>query len=203
MELIFQWATTRISLPRPGRPIRKVDIYRLWLIIRFRYTKTNFTAKTNIKQRLIHRKHNDHQQLSKTNQHWVNEWMIWACGLSVTASKKNILRWTKGWSIVFEKRQLGLFFSIVSFRISPQIAWSWGSKIALAAFVWLFSTVGSQMCPQIACLRGCKITLVAFVSLFSTVCFQMRLQIVHPRGSIVTLVALVWLFSGVCSQMNS
>ena len=33
-----------------GRPIRKVDIYRLWLIIRFRYTKTNFTAKTNIKQ---------------------------------------------------------------------------------------------------------------------------------------------------------
>ena len=49
-------------------PIAEVDIYRLGLIVRLRHAKTNIAAKANIKQRLIHCKQNDHQQLSKTSQ---------------------------------------------------------------------------------------------------------------------------------------
>ena len=71
---------------------------------------------------------------------------------SVTPShtkQERYIEMEKGCHIFYEGRQLGLFFSIVSF----------------------------QMCPQAVCPRGCIITLDAFVHLFSAVHFQMCSQI--------------------------
>ena len=66
-------------------------------------------------------------------------------------------------AIFYEGCKLGLFSPIVSFQVSPQIAWIRRCIITLVAFVRLFSFVHFQMCPQSTCIRGCKITLVAFV----------------------------------------
>ena len=97
--------------------------------------------------------------------------------------------WWGQWDVIYPiRRQLGLFFFIVSFQINLRI-------------VSLFSTVFFHMCPQIACLKGCKITLITFVLLFSTVHFQMRLQSTCIRGCIFALVAFVWLFSTVYLQI--
>ena len=121
--------------------------------------------------------------------------------------KKDILRWTIGCHIFFERSQLGLFLYlskcavVVSFQMSLQTAWIRGCKVTLFAFVRLFATVNFQMCSQSAYIGGCKVTLFAFVWLFPTVCFQMCPQITCSRGSRVTLVAFVWLFSAVCFQM--
>ena len=52
---------------------------------------------------------------------------LWLGSLSVTPSKKDILRWTIGCHIFFERSQLGLFLylskcAVVSFQMSLQIA---------------------------------------------------------------------------------
>ena len=76
---------------------------------------------------------------------------LWLGSLSVTPSKKDILRWTIGCHIFFERSQLGLFLylskcAVVSFQMSLQIAWIRGCKVTLFAFFRLFATVNFQMC---------------------------------------------------------
>ena len=88
-------------------------------------------------------------------------------------------------------------FSIVCFRMCPQIACMRRCIITQVAFVWLFSSVPFQMCLQIACPRGCKITEIAFVCLFSTMGFQMFPRWTWSRAGILTLVAFNCLFSTV------
>ena len=111
---------------------------------------------------------------------------LWLVRLSVTQGKSEISRCAIGCNIFYEMRQIGLFFPIVSFHMSPQIVQFRGCIIALVAFVWLFSTMCFQMCPQITCTRGCIIALVALVWLFSTVRFQMCPQMACLKGRKVT-----------------
>ena len=88
---------------------------------------------------------------------------LWLVRLSVTPSKSEISRCAIGCHIFYETRQIGLFFPIVYFHMSPQTVCPRRCIITQVAFVWLFSTVHFQMCPQMARIRRCIITQVAFV----------------------------------------
>ena len=83
------------------------------------------------------------------------------------------------------------FFSIVSFQMSPLIAWIWWCKIVLVAFVSLFSTVHFQM-SLVYCLCQTETMRIANqkrwqmkVKVWSTCKFcPLKFQIIIPPKSL-------------------